>query len=206
MSHVVLLGDSIFDNAAYVGGGPDVLAQLRAALPDGWTATLLAVDGAVVDGVGRQLARTPPDATHLVVSVGGNDALEHVGLLERRARTGAEALTWFHDAAAAFSVRYRTLLGRIAREKRAEQQVVVCTIYNGNLGPDLQRAATAALGIFNDVITRAAREHDWPVIELRDVASEAADYANPIEPSVRGGGKIARAIARVVTGGATPLS
>src|SRR5690349_5483722 len=31
--HVVLLGDSIFDNAAYVGGGPDVITQLRAALP-----------------------------------------------------------------------------------------------------------------------------------------------------------------------------
>lgn len=29
MSNVVLLGTSIFDNAAYVGGGPDVVTQLR---------------------------------------------------------------------------------------------------------------------------------------------------------------------------------
>ena len=29
MKHIVLLGDSIFDNAAYVAGGPDVVKQLR---------------------------------------------------------------------------------------------------------------------------------------------------------------------------------
>jgi hypothetical protein len=29
MGHVILLGDSVFDNAAYVGGAPDVIAQLR---------------------------------------------------------------------------------------------------------------------------------------------------------------------------------
>ena len=32
MKHIVLLGDSIFDNAAYVGGGPDVIEQLRSTL------------------------------------------------------------------------------------------------------------------------------------------------------------------------------
>jgi hypothetical protein len=53
--HVALLGDSIFDNAAYVRGGPDVVAQLREELPPGWTASLLAVDGAVIAGVARPL-------------------------------------------------------------------------------------------------------------------------------------------------------
>ena len=33
--NVVLLGDSIFDNKAYVGDGPDVIKQLSAALPVG---------------------------------------------------------------------------------------------------------------------------------------------------------------------------
>lgn len=40
MPHVALLGDSIFDNAAYVAGGPDVAWQLRERLPEGWRATL----------------------------------------------------------------------------------------------------------------------------------------------------------------------
>jgi len=48
MKHVVLLGDSIFDNKAYVGDGPDVITQVREALPDGWTATL-AARGSLLD-------------------------------------------------------------------------------------------------------------------------------------------------------------
>jgi hypothetical protein len=35
MSHIVLLGDSIFDNKVYVGSGPDVVHQLREQLPHG---------------------------------------------------------------------------------------------------------------------------------------------------------------------------
>ena len=73
--HVVLLGDSIFDNAVYVPGGPPVVRQLQQELPTGWRATLVAVDGHVTTDVQPQLARVPGDATHLFVSVGGNDAL-----------------------------------------------------------------------------------------------------------------------------------
>jgi hypothetical protein len=59
MKHVVLLGDSVFDNAAYVGGGPDVVTQLRQRLPPGWRASLLAVDGSVIASIAQQLARLP---------------------------------------------------------------------------------------------------------------------------------------------------
>ena len=45
MNHAVLLGDAIFDNAAYVPGGQPVATQLRAALGRDWQVTLLATDG-----------------------------------------------------------------------------------------------------------------------------------------------------------------
>jgi hypothetical protein len=45
---IALLGDSIFDNATYTAGAPDVVSHLRALLPAGWRATLLAVDGSDV--------------------------------------------------------------------------------------------------------------------------------------------------------------
>ena len=198
MPHVVLLGDSIFDNAAYVGRGPDVVAQLAAALPAGWRATLLAVDGAVIDDVGRQLARIPGDATHLVVSAGGNDALAHTGLLDRPATSSAQVLGWLADAVEGFERRYRRLLDEIVR---LGLPTTLCTIYEGNLGPPVQRLARTALAVFDDAILRLAAERGLPTIELRHVCTEPADYANPIEPSVRGGEKIARAIVRVVTGG-----
>jgi lysophospholipase L1-like esterase len=194
---VVLLGDSIFDNAAYVAGGPDVVTQLEPALPGGWSATLRAVDGAVIADVERQLARVPKDATHLVVSAGGNDALGHTALLTRPARSAAEVLSMLRDASQPFEERYRRMLAAVLRRGLA---VTVCTIYNGNF-PDalMQRLASTALMVFNDAILRAAIETGTPVIDLRLVCDEPADYSNPIEPSVRGGAKIARAVARAVT-------
>lgn len=195
MPHVVLLGDSIFDNAAYVPGGPDVVTQLRGLLPAGWKATLLAVDGDVIDGVARQLRGLPADATHLVVSVGGNDALGHTGLLDRPARSSAQVLGWLADAVEAFERRYREML-RVVLATRLP--VTLCTIYDGNLGPDVQRLATTALAVFDDAIHRLADRHALPVIELRNICTAREDYANPIEPSVQGGEKIARAIVEQV--------
>jgi len=74
MSHVILLGDSIFDNARYVPDRPAVIEQLRQALPPGWRATLLAVDGHITEDVARQLSRLPVDASHLVVTGGAKIA------------------------------------------------------------------------------------------------------------------------------------
>ena len=48
MGHIVLLGDSIFDNARYVPDRPPVIEQLRRSLPPGWRASLLAADGAAL--------------------------------------------------------------------------------------------------------------------------------------------------------------
>ena len=191
-SHVVLLGDSIFDNAAYTGGGPDVVSQLRPLLPGGWRATLLAVDGARTDDVLRQISGLPTDATHLVLSVGGNDALAHGDLLEGPAASAAQILGFLADAATQFERRYR---GVIVQMLRLGRPLTICTIYNGNFpDPEFQRIAATALTVFNDVILRVAFEHALTVIELRLVCSEPADYANPIEPSSAGGAKIARSI------------
>ena len=91
MHHVVLIGDSIFDNSRYTEEGPDVVSQVRGLLPPGWEATLLAVDGATTDDVARQIRGLPEQATHLVLSVGGNNALKHIGILETSVSSMAKA-------------------------------------------------------------------------------------------------------------------
>jgi hypothetical protein len=63
-----------------------------------------------------------------------------------------------------------------------------------------------ALSLFNDIITRAAFAHRLPLIDLRLICNEEADYANPIEPSAKGGAKIAAAISRLFTSEAGPPS
>ena len=61
-----------------------------------------------------------------------------------------------------------------------------------------QIQANAALAFFNETITRVAFEADVPLIDLRLICNEDADFANPIEPSARGGEKISGAIAEFV--------
>lgn len=196
--HVVLLGDSVFDNRAYVGRGPDVVAQLRADLPQGWQSTLRAVDGAVTGGVARQLQGVPEDATHLVVSVGGNDALGYSGVIERRLGSMVEALESLAAIADEFEARYRAMLAGVLARRLP---TALCTIYNPNYpDPRRQRLAVTALKVLNDAILRVAFGHGLPVIDLRLICSDPADYANPIEPSVRGGEKIAAVIAGWATG------
>src|ERR687893_2779705 len=196
MSHVVLLGDSIFDNAAYVRGGPDVIRQLRDILPAGWAATLRAVDGAVTGSVPRQLQGLPPDASHLVISVGGNDALGNIRVLDDASRSIADALNRLAGIGDAFERGYRAMLDLVLARARP---TAVCTIYDPRYpDPRMQRLAVAGLTIYNDTITRAAFGRGLPVIDLRLVCDDDADYANPIEPSSRGGEKIVRTIARLL--------
>jgi len=198
MGHVVLLGDSIFDNARYVPGGPAVVEQVRRALPGGWRATLLAVDGSVAADVAGQLDRLPADATHLVVSAGGNDALGHSGtILFGTANSFAEVLTRLADIREEFQRDYRAMLRAVLARGLP---TVVCTVYDAI--PGLGPAEHAGLCLFNDVILREAFRAGVPVIDLRLVCTEATDYAqsSPIEPSVDGGGKIARAVSRAIDG------
>jgi hypothetical protein len=190
--HVVLLGDSIFDNGVYVAGGPDVVTHLRGQLPPGWAATLLAVDGDVTGGIPRQLAALPPDATHLVVSVGGNDALGHAHLLGAGVATVAEGIALLGRAQAGFERDYGAMLDAVVA---TGLPAAVCTIYDTNPAQPDHAVIRAALALFNDAITRAAFARGVPVVDLRLVCTQAADYANPIEPSVVGGAKIARAVA-----------
>ena len=197
--HVVLLGDSIFDNASYTRGEPDVVSHLRSLLPPPWKATLAAIDGATTAGLARQVARVAADTSHLIVSVGGNDALMNRDLLQTRVASTAEALALFNTRVNGFEADYRRAVTAVLA---LEKDTTLCTIYNGDLEPHEAPLARIALSMFNDVIVRVAVEHRLKLIELRQVCDERADYANPIEPSGRGGRKIAQAIARAI--GAVP--
>jgi hypothetical protein len=196
--HVVLLGDSIFDNKAYVDGGPDVVGHLRGELPPGWQATLLALDGDVIAGVHRQLLALPDGATHLVVSVGGNDALGFAHLLEAPARSVAEAVGLFADAQDRFTADYEQMAGTLAA---TGLPTAVCTIYDTPSAGPYYRLIRTALTVFNDSVTRAAFTRGLGLLDLRIVCNHDGDYANALEPSVQGGAKIARAIAALLDPG-----
>src|SRR5262245_58306337 len=125
--HVVLLGDSIFDNGRYVAGKPCVIDQLGQALGDRGKATLLAEDGSVCADVAKQVAAAPDDATHLVVSAGGNDALRNQGLLDRDITNSQQLFAELAQVHAAFRARYAAMLRAVLDRGKP---VVVCTVYD----------------------------------------------------------------------------
>ena len=196
MAHLVLLGDSIFDNRAYVGAEPDVAAHLRSMIPDDWRVTLRAIDGNLVEHVAGQLSNAPADATHLVISAGGNNAIMNADILGLPANSSAEVFSALSDRLGAFEAHYREMLETVLDKNLP---TAVSTIYYPNF-PDslMQKIAVAALCAFNDAIIRQAIYFGIPFLDLRSICNEKDDYANEIEPSGKGGRKIAAKIFELV--------
>jgi hypothetical protein len=196
MKHLVLLGDSIFDNAAYVAGGPAVIDQVGGKLPAGWRATLLAVDGSMAGDVSAQIKRLPGDATHLALSVGGNDAL---GVLEQiyspTALPMLHALKVLADVQERFAAQYMKVVDALIGTGKP---LLICTIYDRV--PGLSHELRSALSLFNDLIVRTGVKSGVPILDLREICTDHADYStlSPIEPSVVGGNKIAGRLVSIV--------
>jgi lysophospholipase L1-like esterase len=194
--NVVLLGDSVFDNGAYVAPGADVVHQLQAVLPPGASATLRAVDGATTGAVAGQLGRLPRDATHLVVSAGGNDAIGYMDVLDAASHSVGESLDRLATVARDFAQRYEEMLTAVLAH---DLPTAVCTVYDPRFpDPAFQRIAVTALALLNDVILRGAAGLGLPVVDLRLICTSDDDFANAIEPSAAGGARIAAAIAHLV--------
>ena len=205
--HIVLLGDSIFDNAAYVADGFSVSRHLRIRVPD-WKTTLLAVSGGAVSDMVKQLPKIPGDATHLFLSVGRNDALNSVHIVNSplcrvgsalhhlgMARNNLEALNRLDSARNNFHREYHAMLKQVAA---ANVPAAVCTICNSS--PGLGSEEKSAIALFNDIILQEADAFKLPVIDLRTVCNEAMDYSPilPNELSHKGGLKIALAVISTV--------
>jgi lysophospholipase L1-like esterase len=219
---LALLGDSTFDNGNWVApGAPALIDQVRILLgcgeagdeTDSNAAILLARDGALVAALDSQAKDVPLDTTHVVVSVGGNDALSAVKLLspqqKRSGETGSET-----DVVGS--------LWRFSRlfEREFEEQVesvrdilrrrcgpnapkiIVCSVYNPCFAPFevttvSQAAANAGAALIFDAVLRVCTRAELPLLDWRRVMTDVADFANPIEPSSVGGLKMAREIVTV---------
>lgn len=198
--HITLLGDSIFDNKTYVSDGSSVIEHLLDRLADPDTASLIAVDGAVISSVFRQIERIPNTTTHLILSVGGNDALYlQSSVMGESSESVRNSLAKMKATVQTFEREYLQLVTEL---QRFNIPLTVCTIYDGV--PGLDDASLAGVAIINDIITRMAFKNGLDLIDLRLLCSQPADYSevSPIEPSHAGGAKIAAAIVRAVSGNA----
>ena len=212
MKHIILAGDSVFDNRSYVKDGePDVRDQLAHLLADGDRVTLIAEDGGINEDLSKQLDNIPKDATHLFISTGGNDALMHIDSFSESVSTIGDALDSFNEMVQEFEKEYIKMLTNTIKYGL---KTTLCTIYNPCFDHDnidrikymfppntnfkkLQRRSTTALPLFNNIIFQEAFNFGLPLMDLRLIFNDKADYSNPIEPSVVGGIKMAKIIKEI---------
>jgi len=195
VNHIVLIGDSIFDNASYVGEGESVHDVLVSLVLAGEKVSLIAVDGDVTTDVPQQLNSFPSDATHAFVSCGGNDALRIVNILEKPVSTIGDAMEILSEVREKFRLNYSMMLKAIVGKT---DNLAVCTIYNSV--PGTSERALAALALFNEIILQEATALNLPIIDLRLLCNEESDYSSvsPIEPSSQGSIKISNSICKVL--------
>jgi hypothetical protein len=172
--HVVLIGDALGNLASLRGQGAGALeGKLRPGADPSWKLTILPADDLIRRS---RLLEIPADATHVVISIEGNRAIANSGLLEGQPASYREGLARLSFAADQFE---DVVEGLIHVAQATRLPTVVCTMWLPRYAePVRQRAAAAALAIFNDRILRRAVEARISVVDLRGVPTEADDYAD----------------------------
>jgi hypothetical protein len=188
--HVVLLGDALLDAYSSIDKTPGEFEE--ALLPgtrDQWKISV--VSAAAIERAGSALV-LPKDATHAIIFIEGNHAIEESGLLQSRPDTYGQKLEQLSLAADEFEL---TLARLIHVAQAARLVIMVCTMFQPNhKDPVRQRTACAALAVFNDRVTKRAAEARVSLIDLRLICNEPDDYDKPTQLSQSGLQKAANVI------------
>ncbi len=206
--HLLMLGDSVFDNGVYVPGEPDVSAQVKSHLERSFKSSKLtfhARDGAVMSDVkNQQIKNIPEDITHIVLSIGGNDLLGLIQYLDQnRGDSFHQNLQFLSQLKQKFSEEYTEVIQTI---DTLGIPFSVCTIYYA--GPTEESGAKrvdvkgdvglsgtdVVVDAFDSAIIDVANkaQNCKDIIDLRWLFDAPDCYANPIEPSCIGGERIAK--------------
>ncbi len=188
--HVVLLGDVLLEAYQSIDKTPGKFED--ALLPgtrDQWKMSV--ISSAKIERAGPSLA-LPRDATHAIIFIEGMRAIEESGLLEASPGAFGQTLEQLALAADEFE---RTLDRLIQMAQAARLVIMVCTMYAPSYKDAArQRAASAALAVFNDRVTKRAAELRESLIDLRLTCNEPEDYDMPTQLSQSGLQKAANVI------------
>lgn len=191
--HVALLGDSSFDNGNWTDG-PCVTEQVRAHFPQ---TSMCARDGALIAAIEPQSKKIPKGVTHVVVSVGGNDATAAVNVVKTPCSDGEQAILELWKFVKAWERDFANAVLQLRKRVGVDMKIVLCSIYSPCFGPFgvttvSQDTADAFIALVADAMLRVATRFGLPIIDWRRVMNKVEDFANPIEPSSTGGLKMAK--------------
>lgn len=188
--HVVLLGDALLDAYSSIDKTPGKFEDaLLPGTSEQWKISV--VSAAEIERAGSTLV-LPRDATHAIIFIEGNHAIEQSGLLHGRRDGDAQTLARLALAADEFE---RTLERLIHVAQAARLVIMVCTMFEPNYkDPVRQRSACAALAVFNDRVIKRAAAARVSLIDLRLICNESDDYDKPTQLSKSGLQKAANVI------------
>jgi hypothetical protein len=183
IQHLVLLGDALQN----IDLGEGTLESALVPKPrNPWKLTVLQAPEVLEQGPARAI---PMDATHIGIAIDGGWAIETSGLLKGSAQSISSALEALASAADEFENIFARL---IAAALETRLPTIICTLVPArHFEPARQKAAAAALAIFNDRILRRAFAARLSIVELRLVCDETGDYSNATLLSRAGVRKVA---------------
>ena len=177
--YVSLLGDSIIDNKVYVGEGElSVTEHLQHNSPSNFT--MIAVDGDTTEEVlENQLDILKEPVSHIVLSIGGNDLLQNLHLLQDETSAMKLALEKSSELIGEIQENYTKILEHLSQY---DAKVLLCTVYEGDLESDVllaeyDKAGQAMLKMHNDTVYYLASKFEVDVLELRNIFTNKEDYA-----------------------------
>jgi hypothetical protein len=203
-----LFGDSIIDNARYVGGRPTVTDEAKKLWPH--NVIQCAVDGDVIRSVMPQYERAVangfrPDVDVIALSVMGNDLMRYTQVLHAPVTNVTEALGAIYQTVAPIFAAYTQLV----KDLRAKgvRHLVLTTIYPvysmDRIGhqneiilgkPSAWIGMTPILGLVHRHIVDTAIAHGAQVADLFSGDFKPADIVLDIEPGPSASPKVASII------------
>lgn len=182
---IVLLGDSILKNNVYVKKGVDQFLNESTDCD----VVSLAQDGAVIGTTYKQLEHIPGglnvNTTVCVLSVGGNNIIEDY-IKGSHQVEDTEHLTTLFDS-------YKALVKRL-REKMDKTEILLLDIYYPK--DDQYKEFYPLVGRWNQMQSEFAETGD--VVKISKALTQPRDFVFGIEPSDKGGKKIADSILSAV--------
>ena len=188
---VVLFGDSILNNSRYVPFGKSVGASLQDIYGAGFKT--YAQDGALIHTVYNQVEQygiyndssgeASNDNTHIVISVGGNDMLNALNV---------HALS--DEKVDKFASQYESLIKHICTTF-PYAYVYLLNVYHPK--EERYQKITKYIDKWNESVSELIETDELKRVTLVDVDSvvvKEEDFVSEVEPSSKGGKKIAKAV------------
>ncbi len=184
IKQIFCVGDSMLNNAHYVGAGESVLDCLQMLGSKNCNYVMLAKDGARLSDVFQQIdtltaSATGSDSCMMVVSVGGNDILSEAKPVSQASLVDAETLEYFQI--------FLKLVKSIHVRFDRKMQIFVLNLYY----PGSKKRFHDRIRQWNAWLDEHALTAGYTVIHTDSVMTEADDICYKIEPSPQGGEKIA---------------